>query len=64
MLTVLLVILSGLAYFCYASYQRLVVKKLEDSATNAGEIILGSPQHAMLTVDSSVVQQIVDDIGT
>jgi signal transduction histidine kinase len=59
----LLIILSALAYARHTSYQDLLMENLQISAANAGEIIEGSLQHAMISNDFSTLEQIVDDIG-
>jgi signal transduction histidine kinase len=63
MLLPLLAVLSILAYVQYTRYQDLLLDNLRASAANAGEIIEGSLQHAMVTNDFSTVQQIADNIG-
>ena len=59
----LLVILSILFYVRHTSYERLLVDNLQALAANAGEIIEGSLQLAMVTNDFSMLQQVADDIG-
>jgi signal transduction histidine kinase/HAMP domain-containing protein len=59
----LLIILSILAYVRHINYQNLLMENVQRSAANAGEIIEGSLQHAMLTNDFSTLQQIADNIG-
>jgi signal transduction histidine kinase len=58
----LLVTLSLFSYMQYANQRELLMQNLKVSATNAGEIVEGSLQHAMLIHDFSDVQQIVDGI--
>ncbi|MBN1584412.1 MAG: GAF domain-containing protein [Anaerolineae bacterium] len=59
----LLIILSILAYVRHTNYRNLLIKNLQTSAANAGEIIEGSLQHAMLTNNFSTLEQIVDNIA-
>lgn len=59
----LLIILSILAYVRHLNYQDSLMQNLQRSAANAGLIIEGSLQHAMLTNDFTTLQQIVDNIG-
>ena len=59
----LLAILAIFSYLQYASHRQLMMESMELAAANAGEIVEGSLQHAMLTNDFSMVQQIVDEIA-
>jgi signal transduction histidine kinase len=58
----LLIILTTISYLQYNSHRDLMVENLKFSASNTGDIIEASLQHAMLTNDFSEVQQIVDEI--
>jgi hypothetical protein len=58
----LLIILATISYLQYNSHRDLMVENLRLSASNAGDIIEASLQHAMLTNDFSEVQQILDEI--
>jgi len=58
----LLATLAIFSYVQYANQRRLLLENLELSAANAGYIVQGSLQHAMLINDFSLVQQIMDDI--
>jgi signal transduction histidine kinase/HAMP domain-containing protein len=59
----LLIILSVFSYVRHTRYQALLMDNLQVSAANAGEIIEGSLQHAMISNDFSTLKQMVDDIG-
>lgn len=59
----LLIILTTLSYLQYTGHRNLLMENLRLSASNAGDIIEASLQHAMLTNDFSEVQQIVDEIA-
>jgi signal transduction histidine kinase len=59
----LLIILTTISYLQYNSHRDLMVENLRLSASNTGDIIEASLQHAMLTNDFSEVQQIVDEIA-
>ena len=60
----LVLILSGLSYARHTSYQSLLLANLRRSAADAGEIIEGGLQHAMVTNDFSLLQELVNSIGT
>ncbi len=59
----LLIILTTISYLQYNSHRDLMLENLRLSASNTGDIIEASLQHAMLTNDFSEVQQIVDEIA-
>jgi signal transduction histidine kinase len=59
----LLIILSTISYLQYKSHRDMMMENLMRSASNTGDIIEASLQHAMLTNDFSEVQQIVDEIA-
>jgi HAMP domain-containing protein len=59
----LLIILTIVSYLQYSSHRDLMMDNLRLSASNLGEIIEGSLQHAMLTNDFSEVQGIVNEIA-
>ena len=63
LLVPLLAALSVFSYVQYANQRRLLIGNLERSAANAGEIVEGSLQHAMLRNDFTDVQQIVNNIA-
>lgn len=57
-----LIVLSLLAYARYTMYQNLLMENLQRSAANAGQIIEGSVEHAVISNDFTTLQQIVDNI--
>jgi len=59
----LLIILTTISYLQCNSHRDLLMENLRLSASNTGDIIEASLQHAMLTNDFSEVQQIVDEIA-
>ena len=58
----LVVVLACTFYLRYISYRRVLMENLELGAASTGETIEGSLLYAMLTNDSSAVQQILDNI--
>jgi len=63
LLVPLVVTLSVFSYAQYANQRRLLIDNLERSAANAGEIVEGGLQHAMLRNDFTDVRQIVDNMA-
>jgi signal transduction histidine kinase len=61
--TPLLIILTTISYLQYNSHRDLMMENLRLSASDAGDIIEASLQHAMLTNDFSEVQQIAEEIA-